>query len=279
MASTVIGTPDSDSLCRDIAKRSKGVCFLGLSGGKDSLCAWLNLRRRFKRIIPFHCTSWPGMAFERQYFDYLQDMMGTRILRLVGEDYPMALTRMMYQPWKDADMIADMPILNYSKLDILEYLRYKFNLPNAWCAFGISASDSIDRAIYCKRTGGKNPANKTFYPCYDWPRKDILQAVIDSGLKLPSSYRYVNRTMGNVPGIVTNEILKKHYPEDWQRFLALYPLAEAKTVREHILDREWAAAKKRRIEEAGGTAAADLSADEGEDDGSFEGEWMEDTAG
>lgn len=287
-------TEATDELCKEVAKKSKGVCFLGFSRGKDSLCAWLSLTRYFHRIIPFHCASWPRIGYVKRILDYYQYEMGTRILRMNGEDYPMALVRMMYQPYRDCQDIEGWELDDYSKLDVLEYLRHKFGLPNAWCAFGISANDSIDRRIYCKNTGGKNPQNKTFYPCWDWPRAEIIKTVKESGLMLSSEYRYVNRTMGNVPGIVTNEILKNHYPKDWERFLCLYPLAEAKTVRERILDREWAAAKRAKIEANGGTAveaepsngvddsplplfmAPKDGEDDFEDDSGYGGGWMED---
>lgn len=270
-------TEKSEALCKEIAKKSKGVCFCGISGGKDSLCAYLYLQRFFTRVIPFHCASWPGVKYVSEYLDYLEyEIGGVHILRMIGEDYPMALYRMMYQPFEDCEDIATWELDDYSKLDVLEFLRYKFALPRAWCAFGISIGDSIDRAVYVKKTGGKNPQNRTFYPCLDWPRSEIINAVRDSGIKLPSSYRYLNRTMGNVPGIVTNEVLKAHYPEDWGRMLDLYPLAEAKTVREQILDREWEASRRASIESTGGSAASDLPPDDSTDESLYDGDWMED---
>lgn len=274
-------TEESDALCREIAKKSRGVCFCGFSGGKDSLCALISLHRYFHRIIAFHCTSWPGMRYVGEYLDKVEYMMdGLHILRLIGEDFPMALDRMMYQPMDTCMEVEEKGFVceDYSKLDILEYLRYKYSLPKAWCAFGINMNDSMDRRIYIKRTGGKNPQNKTFYPCLNWPREEILNTIRDAGIPLISSYRYWNRTMGNVPGIVTNEILKAHYPEDWKRYLALYPLAEAKTVRERILAREWARTQRERIEANGGRASADgaASARQEPDDGIFDGDWMED---
>lgn len=270
-------TEESEKLCAEIAKKSKGVCFLGYSGGKDSLAAWLYLQKFFQRIIVFHCAPWPKMKSVSDYLDYVEyEMGGVHILRMIGEDYPMALYRMMYQPFEDCEDIATWELDDYSKLDVLEFLRYKFALPRAWCAFGISASDSIDRAIYVKKTGGKNPQNRTFYPTGTWTRKQIVDTVRDSGIKLPSSYRYLNRTMGNVPGIVTNEVLKAHYPEDWGRMLDLYPLAEAKTVREQILDREWEASRRASIESTGGSAASNLPPDDSTDESLYDGDWMED---
>ena len=83
----------SAALCAEIAKRSHGVCFLGFSGGKDGLCAWLNLRRYFKRIIPFHCCGFPGMRFRERALEYYEFEFQTRILRLLGEETSTILER------------------------------------------------------------------------------------------------------------------------------------------------------------------------------------------
>lgn len=190
---------------------------------------------------------------------YYEDIMETHILRLVGEEVPMALARMMYQLPDDLESVSEMEVEDYSKLDILEYLRYMYNLPRAWCAFGIAASDSIDRRIYCKKTGGQNPQNLTFYPCWDWPRQEILGAVRKSGARLSGEYRWSNRTLGGVPSMTCNRIYEERYPEDWNRVLDLYPLARAKTIREMYLDRAWEERK------AAGIVSSDDEADDGVD--------------
>ena len=247
-------TPETDALCRDIAKRSHGVAFIGISRGKDSLCAWLNLRRYFSRIIPFHCASIPNMKFVTKTLDYYEYEFQTHILRLMGEDLPMALSRHIYQDdilecdYIDENLDCD----DYSKLDILDYLRYKYNLPKAWCAFGISANDSIDRLIYCRKTGGKSEDHRTFYPCWNWPKAELLRAIRESGLKLSSEYKYVKRSMGGVPSATYNKVLMEHYPEDWKTLLKWYPLAEVKNYREAMLDREAARRKEKEIVDAGG---------------------------
>ena len=285
MRDTTQTTPATDALCRDIAKRSRGVCFVGLSGGKDSLAALVCLHRYFRRVIPFHCASWPGAKYEREYLDRLEyELGGTRILRLIGEDFPMSLARGFYQSYDNCLIYSETGSYceDFSKLDVLEHLRYAYNLPKAWCAFGIAASDSIDRLIYVRKNGGRNDRNRTFYPCFDFTRQQILDVIREAHLPLVSSYRYMNRSMGSVPSYTCNEILRRHYPADWEHFLALYPLAEAKTVRERILDREWKAKRDAQILANGGTPSADpvrvppsVEADEG-DDGVMDGDWIED---
>ena len=76
-------TKATDELCAEIAKKSHGTVFLMCSRGKDSLCAWLQLRKYFNRIIPFHCATVPGYQFADEYLDYLEYMFDTRILRKV----------------------------------------------------------------------------------------------------------------------------------------------------------------------------------------------------
>ena len=230
-------TPATDSLCREIAKKSHGCVFLMCSRGKDSLCAWLQLQRFFQRIIPFTCSSIPGYRFASEYLDYLEGVFNTRILRLMGEDLKMALVRHVYQECPtDCDEIdRTFDVADYSKLDVLNYLRMKFNLPRAWCAVGISQNDSIDRLIYCRKTGGKNESNRTFYPCFDWPKKELLNTIWNSGLEVAPEYKYTKRSMGGVPSATYNKVMMEHFPEDWKLVKKWYPLAEVKNIREQML--------------------------------------------
>ena len=262
-------TPATDALCNEIAERSKGVCFLMCSRGKDSLCAWLQLRKFFKRIIPFHCATVPNYDYAGEYLDYLEGMFQTKVLRLMGEDLQMALVRHIYQdsPW-ECDAIDEVfEDVDYSKLDILEYLRMKFNLPRAWCAVGISQNDSIDRLIYCRKTGGKNEGNKTFYPCFDWPREQLLNAIDESGLLLAPEYKYTKRSMGGVPSMTYNKVMKEHFPKDWERTLLWYPLADVKTYREEMIDanyRLWMEQEAAKMGGRSGSGDADADIPEGE---------------
>ena len=231
-------SPVTDALCKEVAKRSKGVCFLGFSHGKDSVLAFLQLSRYFKRIIPFHCASVPNLKFVNAILDYYEYQFQTKILRMMGEDLSISLRRLIYQDPRDMDACYDEfgAVEDYNKLDILEFLRTKYNLPRAWCAFGVNASDSQDRQIYCNQTGGMSDINRTFYPTWDWPRKEIVAALKESGLKLAPEYKYSKRSIGGVPSATYNKILKEHFPDDFKTYKKWYPLMELKTRREAVLD-------------------------------------------
>lgn len=260
-------TEATDKLCREIAEKSHKVCFLMLSRGKDSLCAWLQVRKYFDRVIPFHCATIPGYTYVGEYLDYLEDALDSRILRLMGEDLKMSLVRHIYQetPWECDEIDRVFPDQDYSKLDILDYLRMKFNLPRAWCAVGISKNDSIDRLIYCRKNGGKNVTNRTFYPCWDWPREELLDAIWNSGLYLAPEYKYSKRSIGGVPGATYNNILKEHFPRDWELTKKWYPLAEVKNYREEMIEANYDLWMKQEAAKRGGRIS------EGEVDGSADG--------
>lgn len=238
MTLPIYSTTATDSLCREIAKKSHGTIFLMMSRGKDSLCAYLQCLKYFSRVLPFHCATLPGYRFSAEYLDYLEAMLNIRILRMMGEDLKMALVRHIYQetPW-ECDVIDEVfPDVDYTKLDVLEYLRMKFNLPRAWCAVGIGKNDSIDRLIYCRKTGGKNVSNRTFYPCWDWPREELLNAITDAGLVLAPEYKYTKRSMGGIPSATYNKVMMEHFPQDWELTKKWYPLAEVKNIREDMID-------------------------------------------
>ncbi len=258
-------TSATDELCREIAKKSHRVCFLMCSRGKDSTCAWLQLRRYFDRIIPFTCNSIPNYEYADAYLDYLESAFDTRILRMMGEDLRMGLARYAYQdsPWA-CDEIDETfgKIEDYTKLDVLEYLRMKFNLPRTWCAVGISQNDSIDRLIYCRKTGGRNDSNRTFYPCFDWPKEELLNALWNSGLMVAPEYKYTKRSMGGVPSATYNKVMMEHFPQDWETTKKWFPLAEAKNVREEMIDSNYKLWMEQEAAKRGGrTAAAEQSAE------------------
>lgn len=253
-------TDATDRLCREIAKKSGGVAFCMFSRGKDSLAAYLNCLRYFNRVIPFHCATVPGYRYAAEYLDYLEANLGCRVLRMMGEDLRMALVRSIYQdsPWECATIEATFPDRDYTKIDVLEYLRMKFNLPRAWCAVGIGKNDSIDRLIYCRKTGGRNDSNRTFYPCWDWPRDELLRAIGDAGLRLAPEYKYTKRSMGGVPSATYNRVMMEHFPSDWELTKKWYPLAEAKNVREDLIDSNWPLWLEQEAAKRGGRPGADV---------------------
>ena len=226
------GTPESRSLCEAIAAATGGVCFLGFSRGKDSIAAWLYLRKFFSRIIPFHCASVPGLSFVDESLRYYEKAFGTSILRFMDGAVTAAIDNLIWQPPGSEDEVNAMELWHFDKHDIIETLQKEMNLPRAWCAFGINLSDSIDRRIYVSKNKGRNPERMTFYPCWDWSKAQIVQTVRVAGLNLPADYRMAARSMAAVPSYRHLLRMEAMFPEDFRRVEAAFPMIRAELARQ-----------------------------------------------
>lgn len=223
----MIGTEASRRLCKAIAAQSGGVCFLGFSRGKDAIVAWLWLREYFARIIPFHVTMAPGLSFIEESFAYYESRFATKIERFCDGVLVDSVDRCVYQPIEDVEAIDAMALRKYDNHAIVAALRTKHGLPDAWCAYGINASDSLTRRIYVNKYEGRIERWKSFYPCFDWKRAEILAALEESGIKLPRDYLLYNRSFSGLPEAATIENMRKLMPGDYARLRDCYPLLDA----------------------------------------------------
>jgi len=231
-------TPETDALCKEIAKRSKGVCLLGFSGGKDAVCAWLNLSRYFKRIVPFHCATIPKLPVREEALRYYEHVFDTHIYRMAEKDIFTMMSRMIYQLYGDEDFIDSLGFFDYDKCDIADFLRYKLNLPKAWCAFGINACDSLERRFLCSSCGGMHEEGMSFYPTWNWPRAEILNTIRVNEIKLSDEYNHFCGSIDTAPTWHMINKLKKYYPTEYAILKDYLPLCEAELARQDFR-REW----------------------------------------
>jgi hypothetical protein len=225
-------TAASRSLCENIAEASSGCCFLGFSRGKDSIAAWLYLRRFFNRIIPFHCASVPRLSFVDESLDYYEQCFETPILRFMDGACTGAINRLVWQPPGAESVIDGMELWEFDKHDIHAALRREMNLPDAWCAFGINMSDSIDRRIYVQKNQGRNQERMTFYPCFDWTKDMIMQEIKAAGIKLPKDYLMMARTMAAIPSYRHLLRMEAMFPGDFRRVELMFPMVRAELARQ-----------------------------------------------
>lgn len=231
------GTPGSIRVCEFISQRSGGVCLFGFSRGKDSLGAWLWLRKFFSRIIPFHCASVPHLSFVDAALDYYEKQFNTKIERCLSGDIQFLIQQLCFQPIGDEKAIEKLKLKRYGNNEVAAALKVKYKLPEStYTAYGISMHDSLFRRVRMQKAGSKeipgfgvidNAAYRestyTFLPCYDWKTADILHAVELAGLRLPDDYKMANRTIAN--GIDTKHLerLPHLFPQDMRRIEAMFP--------------------------------------------------------
>lgn len=230
-AEKAFGTDETRRLCSDIAAASGGVCFLGFSRGKDSIAAWLWLSNFFERIIPFHCASIPGLKFVDESLEYYEEFFKTKIERCISGDVMSAISNLVFQPQEDEELIDSLNIVSFDNHQVYLSLRKKYNLPDAWCAFGINATDSIDRRIYVNKCRGRHDHRKTFYPCFDWKKQQILEFIFAHGAKLPRDYLLANRTIASLPNLRHLISMEKLMPDEFERVELLFPFIRARLAR------------------------------------------------
>lgn len=230
----IVGTAKSAQLCRQIAEISDGVCVLGFSRGKDSVCAWLWLRKFFKKIYPFTVVTVPHLDFVDRSLAYYEDYFGTKIDRFLDENTIDGFKSLTYQTPDRVQEIDAMQFTIYTKNELCNLMREKYNCPKAWNAFGISAGDSIQRRSRVLGCQGRVERAKTFYPCFDWSKKKIVSTLQSVGIKLSPDYRISNRSVAGIPNVRDFEKLESEFPEDYERTLVMFSYAEVCLARNYF---------------------------------------------
>ncbi|MHB8397321.1 MAG: adenine nucleotide alpha hydrolase family protein [Candidatus Limnocylindrales bacterium] len=226
-AALEIGTPETRSLCGEISDLSGGTVLLAFSGGKDSVAAWIALREHFTRVIPFHCASVPHLGFVDRALDYYERAFDTPILRYMHEECLGALHDLVFQPLADEQSILWLDIWEYDKLAIAEMVRSAQGVPDAWSAYGIALTDSIERRAKVADGAGRFDASMRFYPCWNWSRKQILSTIADKGIKLGEAYLLANRSFCGIPTARHIERMEALFPADFERVETMFPFVRA----------------------------------------------------
>jgi hypothetical protein len=221
---------DSDELCRHVAAVSGDSCLLSFSAGKDSIAAWLWLRRYFRQIQPFYLYLVPDLEFVEEGLRYFEAFFETTILRIPHPSIYRMLNNFTFQPPERCAVIerANLPMLTYQQAE--EIARQHFGLPDAWVAIGTRTADSPIRLANVKRYGPLNYKRRSFLPVYDWRIDRLVGQLREAGVKLPIDYRLFGRSFDGIDYRFLAPI-KQHLPADYQRILEWFPLAELELFR------------------------------------------------
>jgi len=230
---------NSAELCERMAAECD-TCILAFSTGKDSIAAWLQLRKYFKRIIPYYCYLIPNLEFVEKSLAYYEDFFGCHIYRLPHKTFYRWLNEFMFQPPKNVLTIeaANLPFEDqYNDIVIGDIIRYCEQLPkSAYVANGVRMADSPMRRISIKTHGAINHNQKRFFPVYDWKKADLIAAFDVSGVKLPVDYHIWGRTFDGIDYRFLKP-LKDNFPKDYEKVLEWFPLAELEIARREGFDK------------------------------------------
>lgn len=219
---------NSEELCEQMSQRCD-TALLAFSTGKDSIAAWLQLRKYFKRVIPFYKYHVPGLKFVERSLKYYEDFFGCHIWRLPSPALVGWISCGVYQPPDRVDYICRelaQPPGVYTDETVTDILRFNLGLSDdVYTAVGVRMADSPMRRVTVKTHGAINHARQSFYPVYDWVKADLLREFNEAKIKLPADYRLFGNTFDGL----TYKYLKpmrEYYPDDYKRLLEWFPFAE-----------------------------------------------------
>lgn len=216
-----------DELCAYVREVSGDTVLLSFSRGKDAIAALHQVRRFFGRIIPFHLDQLPEpLRLETEDLARWEDLLGVEVIRYVHPGTVRMLRNLVYQSPATWPTIRAMDLpASYTYEAIERHLRRRVGAPGAFIAVGSRAADSMVRRTNIKTNGSLTPARRMFFPVFDWDIADVERGVRELGLPLPDDYKMFGRTI-EVPGADFMMPLREMYPDDYERVLKWFPLAD-----------------------------------------------------
>lgn len=226
---------DGKELCRYVRAQYGPVALLSFSLGKDSIAAWLQMREHFPRIVPYFLYMVPGLGFVERGLEYFESVFGCRIYRLPHPSLYRLLNNLVFQAPENCAIVERMRLRLFEYEEISGFVRRDAKCETAFAAQGVRSADSPMRMLAIKKHGPINYRRQTFYPVFDWHKADVISAIERAGVKLPYDYTMFGRTFDGLDYRFIS-VLKEHLPEDYERVLRFFPLAELE-----LLRRQWAA--------------------------------------
>lgn len=226
----------TEDILREAKRRSgANVCSVAFSTGKDSVCMLYALRAFFEHVVPMYWYGVPDLRLVERSLSYYEQVFNMSITKL---PHPWRFFRLVHFQWQPPhridllnDILDDIPT-TYSMDDLVTEVRARMQLDRAGRsghpaphATGIRASDTPIRAALYRKHGGFAPNGWVCYPVITWNLDDIEACLDHTGLLLPAEYAWIGRSLD---GLARRYMapLQEHCPEDYQRVLDDFPLAD-----------------------------------------------------
>jgi 3'-phosphoadenosine 5'-phosphosulfate sulfotransferase (PAPS reductase)/FAD synthetase len=228
----------SQELRTTVRDRFGSRALVSFSGGKDAVATWVALRESgFKEIVPFYLYLVPGLEFVEHGLQYYERVFGTKIVRAPHPSLIRMLRNYVFQPPERAALIDEM--VEAGKLRNITYeqveagVRRVTGMEGVFCGIGTRAADSPIRRANITQHGALNPRRRSWFPIFDWRIKDVREAIIRSGLKLPIDYVWYGRSFDGIDARFLGPI-KEYAPRDYAKILDWFPLAHLELTRRNL---------------------------------------------
>jgi len=189
---------------------------VGFSGGKDSVVTLDLCTRYFRRVGVYFLYYVPDLSFQERVLRWAERRYGVEIYRLPHWE----LAQFLQQgTWRPVDL--DVPVIEVA--DLYQHLRAHFNMH--WIAGGERIADSIWRRAMIKQSGTIDLKRGRIYPVAHFTKAHILAYIKSHRLHVSEESRVLGFSFRSLLPDDMRQI-RQHYPEDFARIKAMFPLVE-----------------------------------------------------
>lgn len=236
MPTIIKGQPTSAEVRAKLAAEGRPV-LVAFSGGKDAIATELALQEAGIETILAYLYLIPrgrdgvSLRFVDDALARLEDQLGKPIHRYPHSSIYRMLNALVFQPPERCAIIEAARLPEPSYEQIWDLIRQDLDLPaDTWCADGVRAADSIVRRASLTRHGVMKPSSHKVSPIADWLKAEVMACLDRHHIALPVDYDWFGRSFDGIDYRFLAPI-REHAPDDFERILHWYPLAELELLR------------------------------------------------
>lgn len=235
---TIIANQPPSTEIRQRLKDEDRTVLVAFSGGKDSIAAELALQEAGVETALVYMYLIPGLQFVEDGLNRLEDKWQKPIKRYPNPSLWRLLNALVFQPPERCAIIEAANMPDYSYEQLWAGIKGDLGLPaDTWVADGVRAADSIVRRASLSRHGVMKPNNHKVSPIADWLKAEVMAIIERHDVKLPVDYDWFGRSFDGIDYRFLKPV-HDNAPDDYQRILDWFPLAEMELRRGDMLAKE-----------------------------------------
>lgn len=239
MPTVIKGQPTSAEIRHQLAAEQRTV-LVAMSLGKDAIATELALQDAgihtelaYLYYIPGH-QSGTTLNFIETTIRDLEQALGKPIHRYPNPSLYRWLNNLVFQPPERCQTIEAAQLIEPTYDQVWDLIRQDLDLPrDTWVADGVRAADSIVRRASLSRHGLMKPTHHKVSPIADWLKGEVMARIDQAGISLPIDYQWFGRSFDGLDYRFLHP-LQQHAPEDFQRILDWFPLADLEILRHDL---------------------------------------------